>query len=129
ATANRRQRQASSVSTSRARQPRGSIRGRWNDQPVPRYQRQRWKGWSPGSRADLRGFYDADGNWRPPRTPPTLTPEPTPRKRKEPGIRPEQARELAKLQRAAGVPWNGNGMRAAEAAREIARLRRLLARD
>jgi hypothetical protein len=98
---------------------------------MSRYQRARWKGWAAGSRRDLHGYSDADGVWHPPDAP--EMPRPTGRakqdrrrKLKEPGIRPEQAKELAALQRVAGVPWSGNGMRAREAEREIARLRQLL---
>jgi hypothetical protein len=49
-----------------------------------------------------------------------------PRARKEPGIRPEQAHELAVLQRAARESYSGKGMRASQATREIARLKQLL---
>jgi hypothetical protein len=48
-------------------------------------------------------------------------PPPKPRQR---GISNDQARELAQLQRAAGVPYSGNGMTAAAAAAAIRDLKR-----
>ena len=42
------------------------------------------------------------------------------------GIANEQAAELARLQRALGVPYTGRGMTAAEAARAIASARAML---
>ena len=69
-------------------------------------------------------------NQHPPYVPPMPKAKSTsvPRTRKEAGIRSEQAHELAVLQRAVGEPYSGNGMRASQADREIARLKRLPSR-
>lgn len=60
---------------------------------------------------------------------PKAKPATVARSRKEPGISPKQAHELAALQRAVGEQYSGNGMRASRADREIARLKPLLSQS